>query len=411
MENKYTVLTLVCIFLCIFFTCFFPLAAQNNVSSIPEPETQLIENSKKNYFIKETDEGITFIQRLSWEAIDDILGFEFELEEQDQRAKTWKQIDKQTVQTNYVDKSLPAGNYRFRVRAINLLEQKEEPSDYRNFNILLAHQPELASVSPQPIIFEEMKDHTLTITGKNFHKNTSFTFTDQTRGLVLPGKIVKLNEAGTNCTVAFEFNKAHMGTYTIAATDPSQLSDTKSDIVFRLEKPFDVYFSGGYAFNALAGNRVLKQYFNTDVASLGGGIRLTVVPIKRYYGNFGFNFTGLGTFLQYKKNNIYTLKTYILFSQFNAAYFLPIIKHRLTFDVHAGIGTMFLFGTQFVYKRFSSPKTWYWGMTVNAGSALYIYIYSRFYVEINLDHIIPIRAGLGFPKYIIQPQVAIGWEF
>ena len=226
---------------------------------------------------------------------------------------------------------------------------------------------------------------------------------------------MELKDNGTHAVVSFEFTKANPGTYTFAAVDPSDFSAEKDDIVFRFQKPLDIFISGNYVFNGFIGNRILgkKEYFNTNIAPLAGGIRLTVVPIKRFYGNFGFNLTGSGTYLKNKAEG-YTLKTGVLFASLNAAYFVPIIKHRLVFDAHVGFGTMFLVNTQFTYnttEKITSDKAWYWGMTFNAGTALYVYVYKKLYVEVNLDHVIPIRRGNGFPKYIIQPQLGIGWEF
>ena len=78
------------------------------------------------------------------------------------------------------------------------------------------------------------------------------------------------------------------------------------------------------------------------------------------------------------------------------------------------MGGAFLVNTQFTYnttEKLTSDKAWYWGLTFNIGTALYVYVYKKLYVEINVDHVIPIRRGNGFPKYIIQPQLGIGWEF
>ena len=407
MENKYALLA------GILLLCFIPLSAQQAADSAQDIKTAA--NEKKNYFLKETDKGVMLVQRLSWEALDDILGFEFELEQQDRKTKVWRVIDKRTVKTNYADVSLPPGDYRFRVRVINLLGQKEDASPYRNFAIRIAYQPEVTTISPQVINFDELEDHTLTITGKNFHEETSFILTNNFSGSVLRGTIMEIKDDGTHAVVAFEFMKANPGTYTFAAVDPSDLLAEKDDIVFRFQKPIDVFLSGNYVFNGFIGNQVLskKDYFNTNIAPLAGGIRLTVVPIKRLYGNFGFNLTGSGTYLKNKTDG-YTLSAGLLFAQLNAAYFYPIIKHRLVFDAHAGLGTMFLVNTQFIYnatEKITSDKAWYWGLTFNIGTALYVYVYKKLYVEINVDHVIPIRRGNGFPKYIIQPQLGIGWEF
>lgn len=408
MANKHWLLS------CIFF-CLIPISLTAQQKADSAQEVKQAENEKKNYFLKETDKGLTLVQRLSWEALDDILGFEFDLEQQDKKTKVWRAIDKRTVKTNYADVSLAPGNYRYRVRVINLLGQKEEASEYRNFAIRIAYQPEVSTVSPQVINFDEMEEQTLTITGKNFHEETSFILTNNFSGSILRGSIVELKDNGTHAVVAFEFMKANSGTYTFTAVDPSDLSAGKEDIIFRFQKPLDIFISANYVFNGFIGNRIFakKDYFNTSIAPLAGGIRLTVVPIKRFYGNFGFNFTGSGTYLKNKTDG-YALTAGVLFAQLNTAYFLPIIKHRLVFDAHAGFGTMFLVNTQFTYnatEKLTSDKAWYWGLTFNAGTALYVYVYKKLYAEVNLDHVIPIRRGNGFPKYIIQPQLGIGWEF
>ena len=409
MENKYG------LFVGIFLLCLIPLFAQQTVDAVQE--VKQTGNENKKYFLQETDKGVTLVQRLSWEKLDDILGFEFDLEQQDKKTKTWRLIDKRTVTTNYADVSLAPGDYRFRVRVINLLGQKEDASAYRSFAIRIAYQPEVATVSPQVINFDELKDQTLTITGKNFHEETSFVLTNNASGAVLRGTIVEIQENGAQAVVAFEFTKANPGMYTFAAVDPSDLLAEKGDIIFRFQKPLDIFISANYIFNGFIGNQVLAEeaYFNTNIAPLAGGIRFTVVPIKRFYGNFGFNFITSGTHLKHKTDG-YTLKAGMLFAQLNAAYFYPIIKHRLVFDAHAGFGTMFLLNTQFTYntnttEKITSPKTWYWGLTFNVGTALYVYVYKKLYIEVNIDHLIPIRTGDGFPKYIIQPQLGIGWEF
>ena len=411
MGNKYAVLA------GFFLFYFIPLFAQQAPNSARK-ENQA-ENDKKNYFLKDTDEGVMLVQRLSWEGLDDILGFEFELEQQDKKTKIWTVIDTHTVTTNYTDVSLSPGDYRFRVRIINVLGQKEDASEYRNFAIRIAYQPEVTTVKPQVINFDELEDQTLTVTGKNFHEETSFILTNNATGSVLRGHVMELKDNGTHAVVAFDFMKINPGTYTFAAVDPSDLSAEKEDVIFRFQKPVDVFISANYVFNGFIGNQVLskKEYFNTNIAPLAGGIRLTVAPIKRFYGNFGFNFTGSGTYLK-NTTDAYTLKAGVFFAQLNAAYFVPIIKHRLVFDVHTGMGTIFLVNALFTYgsnttEKFTNEdkKEWFWGLTYNVGTALYVYVYKKLYIEVNVDHVIPLRQQQGFPKYIIQPQLGIGWEF
>ena len=198
------------------------------------------------------------------------------------------------------------------------------------------------------------------------------------------------------------------GQYEFVVTDPSGLKDSKQKMVFKFQKPIDIYLSGGYAFNGFAGNKLFKEYFGKDFAALSGVLRFSFVPIKRSYGNFGFNFTGSGMYLR-KKDQDYTLSAGLLLAGIQAVYMKPIIRHRLNFDAHLGFGTVFVVNTQFVFPEFKSPKSWYWGLTMNLGTALQVYVYKKLYIEVNLDHIIPFRKG--FPKYIVQPSLSVGWEF
>ena len=79
MENKYGLVA------GLFFFCFIPLFAQQ--AAEPVQESKKTTNEKRNYFIKETDKGVALVQRLSWESLDDILGFEFDLEQQIEKQK------------------------------------------------------------------------------------------------------------------------------------------------------------------------------------------------------------------------------------------------------------------------------------------------------------------------------------
>ena len=56
----------------LFFLCLIPLFAQQ--AADPVQESKKARSEKKNYFLKETDQGVDLVQRLSWEALDDILG-------------------------------------------------------------------------------------------------------------------------------------------------------------------------------------------------------------------------------------------------------------------------------------------------------------------------------------------------
>lgn len=400
--------------------------------------TQNVQTPKeqKNYFIKEENKGVVLYQRLSWDAVDDIFGFEFILEkaekkninekieikkeddeedydydedeeENEDKYENWTEIERRTVKTNYIALSLKPGKYRYKVAVINFLRQREEESEYRNFYIRIAYLPQITAVVPKTVSIDELSSGTIRVNGKNFHEETSFFLKSRT-GRVINGKIEEIDETGKIAKVKFNMNQIPLGEYLFTAMDPSGLSAAKP-IVFNLQKPLDVYLASGYAFSVFAGEDTFKTYFGT-AAPRGGIFRLTIVPIKKTYGNFGMNITLSGNTLK-KKHEDFIVNGHFILTHIDAAYIFPIIKKRLSLDIHAGGGYSFLAGVKFGYpgSNLKSPAYWYWGITFNAGSALQVYIYKRFYAEVNIDHTLVFRKG--FPKYILQPSISLGYEF
>jgi hypothetical protein len=57
-----------------------------------------------------------------------------------------------------------------------------------------------------------------------------------------------------------------------------------------------------------------------------------------------------------------------------------------------------------------SPAYWYWGAGIGAGTSLQLLnVFKKMYVEAGVEHFIVFRKGM--PKYIVQPEVSVGWMF
>jgi len=362
----------------------------------------------KHYFIREDEEGTVLYQRLSWQAVGDILGYEFELEQKN-KTDEWVPQDKQTVKDNFIDLSLPPGSYRFRVSVINLLEQTEAVSDYQNFNVLVAYQPEVNKLSPHLIYFDDIFDNRLITEGKNFLSGTVFTL-EKPLSAPLVLTPVEIDKNGKRVVFELNINRLDSGEYVFCARDKSGLYDNNQVLELRFQKPVDIHLSAGYAFTGFTGKNVFNEYYERNFAVPGGVLRFTMLPIKRTYGYFGFNLS-CSAFLLDQKFKYYTISGYTLMPQIQAAYVYPIIKHRLNLDIHAGTGAVFLMNSRFNFPdaNFKSPASWYWGMSVNGGTALQVYVWKKLYLELNIDHIVAFKKG--FPAYMCQPQLSVGWEF
>lgn len=382
-----------CIILCVLCLSIFSYA---------QKETE------KHYYIRESEKGAVLYQELSWEAFADILGYEFELEQKNE-ADEWIRLDKKNVQTNSVQVSLPPGTYRFRVSVINLLEQTEAASDYQNFNVLLAYQPEVHNLSPHLIYFDTVFTNRLIVNGVNFLSQTEFSLEKPLTAPVILTP-VEIDKNGKRAVFELNMNRLTPGDYTFCARDKSGLYDRTRVLELRFQKPVDTHVSAGYAFTGFAGKNVFTEYYERDFAPLGGVFRFTILPAKRSYGHFGFNLS-CSAFLADKEFEHYKISGYSFMPQINAAYVYPIIKHRLNIDVHLGTGALFLMNGRFTFPNtdLKSPVYRYWGMTVNGGTALQMYVLKKLYLELNVGHIVAIRKG--FPKYMYQPALSVGWEF
>jgi len=395
MENKRCTAALLCLLL------LLPLAAQSKRGNSAA-------DTHTHYFIREGEAGAVLYQRLSWEAIDDIFGFEFVLEQKNATG-SWHRIDKKIVRDNFIDVSLPPGNYRYKVTVINLLEQEETSSAYRNFDILIAYQPLVESVTPRLIYLDEFFDGKFTVTGGNLFADTVFVF-EKAGGGTIALEPAELSSDGKKARFELNTNRFQPGTYVFVARDKSGLVDTSEDVTFRFQKPVDTCVSLGYAFTRFTGESVCTTYYNRTVAPLGGVFRLTVLPFKRTYGHFGFNVQYTTSMLR-KELDDYTLDGALMLSHINAAYVYPIIKHRLNLDIRAGAGAAFLTQGRFSFNGGSvqSPAYWYWGFDIDAGTALQVFVYKKMYLELNVDHFFVFRDD--FPKYMFQPQFSVGWMF
>nr|WP_255823888.1 hypothetical protein [Treponema putidum] len=157
----------------LFLLLLFPLTIFAQNAEDKSSNTEESNAVKKNYVIETEGKKTVFYQTLSWEKVEGILHYEFELEKKEKNGK-WVVIDKKKLNKNSLEVSLPAGNYRYRIKVINLLGQVDAVSADRYFDILLAYQPETFSVSPEAIYFDEEYSDVVSLSGKNFREETAF---------------------------------------------------------------------------------------------------------------------------------------------------------------------------------------------------------------------------------------------
>ncbi len=404
------------IYVAVLFSLFisFTIFTQNNseednlIRNEDELQIDSLSNLNKNYFIKADKKGRKIlVQRLSWEAFPDIIEYSFVLEKLNKN-NVWKAILNTRLKDNYKDVTLAPGKYRYKVAVVNLLEQLEEYSDYQVFDIKVARQPKVSHISPNGIYFDDVYPDTITLKGRNFHKDTIFGLKNKKNNKMIIGKPTYISKNGKKAKIKFNMFRVNPGYYNFSVIDPSNLRDEKQEIFFKFKKPVDTYVSGGYVFTGFVSNPVFKKYLNVDFSALGGINRISCMMGKRSYGSFGINLTNSAMYIK-SKGKFYESTSTMLISQLQAAFILPIKKRVINFDVHLGMAYLFLLNTRINFGSSEADRVWVWGLGLSGGTAFQVYVYKKLYIEFNMDHIACFRKDL--PKYIYQPSLALGWEF
>ncbi len=396
-----------------------------------------LDNLNKNYFIKPGSDGNSIlIQRLSWEKVEDIKAYNFILEKTDKNG-LWQNILEEKLKNNYKDVTLAPGKYRYKVATVNVLGQIEIYSDYRNFEIKVAHQPKLKAIVPDTIYFDDVFSDEILIKGKEIMPNAVFLLqSKKDKEKKIYGKATYVSEEGDKATIKFNMRAVNPEDYNFVVIDTSSLKDESQTMSFKFKKPVDIYLSGGYAFTGFAANPVFKQYLNNSVSPLGGLSRLTLMVYKRSYGAFGLNLTASGSSLKARENKdvTYKMNSGFFISQLNFASVFPIKRRLINFDFHLGFSALIITNVQVKFddtENGKSKEVWALNLGLSGGTAFQFYVYKKLYVELNLDHIWTFPANkkasatptptdndekqhglaFGFPRYIYQPSISIGWEF
>ncbi len=431
MVYKYKVLLLsLCILvtvpLCIFSQDAIIESTENIESTISLPEnavlldngTVLLEDGtivdaqtllpieERDYEIVETDEGVVFIQTLSWVASNDAFRYEVFLEKLGENGE-WVQENVYSTETNAVEVSLFSGTYRYSILVYNFLDLPDTRSDWFEFNVFKAIQPTVAQFSPDLLYLDEVQTGVFSFKGSNALDETLFT-------LEIPGNSRRtiygdiIEQSGENFRIQFDVGRIDTGNYVFKAENPGGLNDVIEPIVVKFLKPYDLNVSFGYNFFYSFPNDI-TPFFNKDNHPLGFNLKVTYIPLKRNFGQIGAEFS-TQWFLLNNNFDTYTISTHVLPVSLNFVYQYPLIKKRLILDTHVGAGVTMFGDLKFTFDNgIQSPSENVLGLAANAGLSFQLYVLNRLYFELGADYIITFFDNA--PLQLVTPSLSVGWQF
>ena len=382
-------------------------------------------------------------QYLEWEEENPefVLNYEVVIEALEEKKGTYTEINRLQTETNttyiQVKPLLPPGNYRYKVITYNLIGIAEVESDWFEFRIFKAFQPEISNISAtvnhsSTLFLEEINNGIFNITGKNLFEEpqskTDISFTTyalerqkKKNAIPLVPQILEYDDKNRHLKVQFNMKELDVGTYNFIAMDASGLknpADKKNEITVKFKKRVDFDISGGYTLPVILFDDTIKNYMGSNVWPLSLTARLSLMPFKHSFGYFGLGLTGSYTRM-FSNFDSYSVDGNLITSHALFVYQLPVRtkiknsdsrKHIMTLELHGGPGFTFFndFKFHFDHNINSDPLNSL-NISINAGFAAQIYITNRLYTEIGADYIMAFVSDMGFG--MLEPEISIGWQF
>jgi hypothetical protein len=222
-----------------------------------------------------------FVQRLSWYADENAIRYEVVIEE----LPDSREVLRQTTEEDFVEFSLPAGNYRYRIRAWDFFEKPTAYSPWSPLEILQALRPELFEVF--------VEDSALSLKGRNLISGALVQLKNRGRVTgefqILPPS----DPAPADGAVLPLPSPLKPGNYELTLENPGGFSTTISFRVDRVKAPGPVFqVSAAYSpLIPLYGE--FNELLDTPFYPAGAALRLEFFPLRFGEGAEGFSL-GLG---------------------------------------------------------------------------------------------------------------------
>ncbi len=332
-----------------------------------------------------------FIQRLSWSDAGQIKFYKVEIQKRakdsaDATEEVWEDCYSGEQTQNFLELSLSAGLYRMRVQVVNLFDETEEASRWKNFEVFQAYQPQVDKVIPQIIYLNDKNaDGKITLFGNHLFDSAFYQLRKEDGSPVQNPLVLPDGGKSDKITLQVDLNTLEVGNYKFFVQNPGGLSifSKEFEIAQKLPRKTFFTFSLGYCFPYELYDGTLEKFTKSKYSVLNGKSRMSLYR-QTAFGGFGLGLDG-----QYSKISATTDKYDLSGHNINAllvfVYSNYIIEETLRFEVFAGAGCGLMADYQFKYKTERNPSPEYLGLgkAFGGGIAIQYFIGKRFYIEAN----------------------------
>lgn len=167
-----------------------------------------------------------FKQKLSW--VEDKNAFDYKVEIRGVETSYKSLLESDTT---FVEVSLPAGKYRYRVYAFDFLGRQASVSDWRDFTVLKAVQPQVVNKEKTVVPVKDDKKVSIPVDVKSIEEDSKVELVNKETNQVVEGKLdVKVDDKNQLVASEAVFPMVEEGNWVVKVTNPSGLFTESEEI-------------------------------------------------------------------------------------------------------------------------------------------------------------------------------------
>jgi hypothetical protein len=353
------------------------------------------------------EEDGSFVQILRWQAQENSLDYEVEIERQ--QGNGWKTVLTERTGEAFCEVSLTAGIYRYRVRAYDLFEKPGETAEWVQFEVLLAEQPELLRFAPKVFYLNKENQWNITLWGRNLVEGLEVYLQNKGEtGDPIRANAVRVENSGQEAQVNFNPGQLRVGDYTIVVVNPGGLTSGGETLRILPRTPLDVPDSAEYMPLVSQYGRI-NELFGTPFFPLELYTQVYLIPHKWNWRAFGIEFEAFRYQFRIKKES-YEVQDQLTGGAIYGSYQWWFLNQRGSVNVRAGGGFYSLLDYHFIYPKDNTESLAVLIPAVSVGVALQWIIVRSFFIIGGVDFTRLFTADASLPGYL-RPFFGTGCRF
>jgi hypothetical protein len=240
--------------------------------------------SQPGYYLDKSTGKPVFKQRLAWDKEEYALYYEVEI--QIFSGRQYSAYYSETTENTFIETSLSPGRYRYSVTPYDLLRRRGDSSDWEEFTINTAYQPEIVKIVPSYFYMDQSKERVLLISGNNIFDDSVIYLRNGARDLIPINKTITNN---SSARLTFDDDTLVPGTYEIYIKNPGGLETLYGGFFVGYQKRSETFLKIGWNPVIPVGGE-LNEIFRSYIYTSGWTFRLEGLSSERSSFKAGMEF-------------------------------------------------------------------------------------------------------------------------